>query len=132
VRGLPVLFALVVTAIALLVRRVALEGMRTRTVDTALSPDEVRALFADAAAGLGWRVWDEGPVVAQSTILAGVRQRIELETGRAGGRTQARVGVTRYDGQWVRWPRRPWPLRRRINRFLAALAAADPTLRVGD
>jgi hypothetical protein len=129
----PSLSGLTVAVVVVLLRRIAVEGLQPRTFDTALPPEAVRALFEQAAAGVGWRVRGDEPVVAQSPLMYGLPHRIQLDTEAAGERTRGRVGVTRYSGRPVwGWPRRPWPLQRRISRFLAALAAADPTLRVGE
>jgi hypothetical protein len=124
-------YALGFAALVILWVTATRRAIRARTVDTALPPAHVRQIFADAVTGMGWRIVDEGePLVAQSTILTGPRQRIVLHTGVAHGRTYAAAEVTWYDGRWIGMPRRPWTLQWRMDRFVREVERADPTANV--
>lgn len=105
--------------------------IRPRAVDTALSPETLRAVFARTVTGVGWRIVDEEgePLVAESWWLTGW-QRIGLSTARHGDRTRARVEVLSYSGQLFGMPRRPYTLGWRIDSFLGAVAERDPTAEV--
>jgi hypothetical protein len=125
------LYVVVVLAVAILLNTAARKGMRPRDVETTLSPDALRRIFASTVTGWGWRIVDDGnPIVAQSHIAFGIRQRIALATETTLGRTFARIEVVKYDGQWIGMPREPWTLRMRINTFLMAVRTKDPTARV--
>lgn len=107
------------------------KGFRPRSVDTALPPTHVRAIFADKVARLGWKIVDDdNPMVAQSGLLGGRRQQISLQlTHGSDGRVQARIAVPRF---WRKagMPYKAHTLRIRMNGFLSAVQANDPTSRI--
>jgi hypothetical protein len=107
-------------------------GMRSRTIETALSPEEVRQLFRQAVVTWSWNVEDDGnPLVARSSLLTGLyRQRIALRV-QPGEPTTAEVYVVTYDGQLLLpIPKRPHAVAWRIGSFVDAVRSADPGARV--
>ena len=127
-----VLILLSVVAVNLLYAEIAYRSLRSRDLDTALPPARLRELFAETVAGFGWRIVEDGdPYVAESGLLTLSYQRIGLTLEPlGGGRTEARVDVLRYSGQWlVPFPHRPHTIRWRINAFVRAVLAEDPTAR---
>jgi hypothetical protein len=126
-----VLWLLAVGALWVVSFIVARRSVRSRRVSTTLPPEVVRRLFVENVTGFGWRVAKDGnPLVAQSTLLAGRRQRVALTVRRDGDRTVAVVDVVRYAGQLTRVPVRPHTIRLRVAAFLRAVVAADPGARV--
>lgn len=107
------------------------KGFRPRVLDTALSPDQLRTLFADKVARLGWKMVDEdNPLVAQSGLLGGRRQQISLQLAPGeNGRIAARIAVPRF---WRKngMPYKAHTLRMRINAFLGAVRSADASVRI--
>lgn len=116
-------------AVAYGLTRVARRGIRPRGIDTALSREELRALFVRETRRLAWRVVDEGePLVVEAFWRLPVPERIELTTapGRRG-RTRAWVEVTSYVGREQGVALRASDIWWRLDAFLLALAERDPT-----
>lgn len=109
----------------------ALRGMRPRTVDTALSPDDVRLVFERSVVRGTWRLADSGePMVARSSWWwYGGRDRIALRARPGPGRTLATVEVVSYYG-WLGVPRNAGAVTRRLRWFVKEVRAKDPTARV--
>lgn len=122
---LPVVGFLVLAVLSVTAAR---RAIRPRSVDTALPPQVVRQIFVESVTGFGWRIVDDGdPLVAQSSLLAGPRQRITLTCRTANGRTDATAEVTWYEGRWIGMPQHPWTLQWRMRRFVRAVENEDPT-----
>ena len=127
-----VLILVLVVASQLVYAQIAYRSLRSRDLDTALPPARLRELFEETVAGFGWRIAERrNPFVAESRLFTGSYQRIGLTLEPlGGGRTEARVDVLRYSGQWlIPFPQRPHTIRWRINAFVRAVRAADPTAR---
>jgi hypothetical protein len=103
-----------------------MHGFRPRNVQTSLSPDQLRHIFRETVATTGWFVVDEGnPMVAQSPLLAGIRQQIALRVGENNGRTAARIEVIRYSKKVFGGATKAYTLRWRMNAFLSQVQRAD-------
>jgi hypothetical protein len=101
-------------------------GFRPRTVRTNLSVDQLRLIFEQTVSGKGWTIVDDGnPVVAQSGLLAGIRQQISLRAVPADTGSSAQIQVLRYSKKVFGGPTKAHTLRWRINAFLAAVQRAD-------
>lgn len=106
-------------------------GMRTRTVATTLDDESLRQIFVRHVAGSTWKIVADGePMVAQSPILAGIRQQIAMQLGddpAHPGRTVARVMVIRHSTKVFGGPTKAHTLRIRMNSFMRAVRKADPS-----
>jgi hypothetical protein len=103
-----------------------LRGFRPREVYTTLSAAQLRWIFNNTVAGHGWSVVDDGnPVVAQSTLLAGIRQQIALQIDDTGNRTRARIAVLRYSKKVFGGATKAYTLRWRINAFINEVQRTD-------
>lgn len=101
-------------------------GFRPRTVDTQLSADELREIFHDTVAGKGWSVVDDGnPMIAQSGLLAGIRQQIALEVTETDTGSRARIAVIRYSRKVLGGTTKAYTLRWRMNAFLNEVQRTD-------
>ncbi len=101
-------------------------GFRARTVDTRLPVEQLRTIFEQTVSGKGWAIVDYGnPIVAQSGLLAGIRQQIALTTRTTEHGTQARICVPRYSKKVFGGPTKAYTLRWRMGAFLSAVQAAD-------
>jgi hypothetical protein len=106
-------------------------GFRPRRVETRLSTDELRRIFADKVAGHGWSIVDDGnPMVAQSGLLAGIRQQIALSVTENGNRSVADVAVTRYSKKVFGGATKAFTLRLRMNAFLTHVQRVDASASV--
>lgn len=106
-------------------------GFRPRRVETSLTTQQLRTIFVEKVAGHGWSIVDDGePMVAQSGLLAGIRQQIALTVTENGGRTVANVAVTRYSKKVFGGATKAYTLRWRINAFLAQVQRADASASV--
>lgn len=102
------------------------KGFRPRTVDTRLSAEQLQRIFCDTVSGRGWYVVDDGnPMVAQSSLLAGIRQQIALRTVPTATGTKAHISVLRYSKKVLGGPTKAYTLRWRMNAFLDAVSRAD-------
>lgn len=128
--GIAVIGGLIALGIAY---QVALRrGMRPRLLATSLDDPTLRALFTRHVAGSTWKIVADGdPMVAQSPLIAGIRQQIAMELGEDGrypGSTAVRVTVKRYARKTLRGtPTKAHTLRIRMNAFVRAVQHADPT-----
>ena len=101
-------------------------GFRPRTVRTELSSDQLRLIFEQTVSGKGWTIVDDGnPIVAQSGLLAGIRQQIALTTAPVATGTNARIQVVRYSKKVLGGPTKAYTLRWRMSAFLAEVQRAD-------
>jgi len=106
-------------------------GIKPRRFVTTLGPHDVRSLFTDRVARTGWKIVDDGnPLVAQSSLVTGIRQQIGVEVARAAnGQTSVQVGpnriVTKYGV-----PKKGHTIRLRLNSFVGAVRAHDPFIDV--
>jgi hypothetical protein len=105
-------------------------AFRPRLVHTSLSDADLRAIFRDTVSGRGWSIIDDGnPMVAQSSVLTGVRQQIALhidstrDTDERG--SEAHIAVVRYSRKALRGTTKAHTLRWRMNAFLTAVRSAD-------
>jgi hypothetical protein len=106
-------------------------GFRPRRVETRLTADQLRGIFAEKVAGHGWTVVDDGnPMVAQSGLLAGIRQQIALSVTENGDRFVANVAVTRYSKKVLGGATKAYTLRWRINAFLTQVQRIDASASV--
>jgi hypothetical protein len=101
-------------------------GFRPRTVDTRLSIEELRDIFLTTVAGKGWSIVDDGnPMIAQSGLLAGIRQQIALDLEETEAGTRARIAVLRYSRKVFGGTTKAYTLRWRITAFLNEVQRAD-------
>lgn len=108
------------------------KSIRPRTVVTKLEAQQLRRIFGDKVATLGWKIVDDGnPMVAQSSLAAGIRQQISLKTEQDGERTKLVVAPTRTVKKVLGGaPTKAHTLRMRLNSFVSAVQSADPTAKV--
>jgi hypothetical protein len=104
------------------------KGLRTRTFESALPAEQLRLLFESKVASLGWKVVDhDNPMVAQSPLMAGVRQQIQLTMKRSNDRIQCEIKPVRIAVKGLaRTPTKAHTVRMRLNAFEAA-ARSRPT-----
>lgn len=101
-------------------------AFRPRLVRTRLSAADLRGIFRTTVSGRGWSIIDEGnPIVAQSSLLTGVRQQIALHIDPGDADTQAHIAVVRYSRRALRGTTKAHTLRWRMRAFLAAVRSAD-------
>lgn len=106
-------------------------ALRPRLVRTSLSAADLRGIFRDTVSGRGWSIIDDGnPMVAQSSLLTGVRQQIALHVDTADGDaadpgTEAHIAVVRYSRKALRGTTKAHTLRWRMTAFLTAVRSAD-------
>jgi hypothetical protein len=106
-------------------------GMRPRRVVTTLSARQLREIFRDTVGGAGWSIVDDGnPIIAQSSLLAGIRQQIALRIEERDGRTHANLAVIRYSKKVLGGATKAHTLRWRMSSFLTQVRAADSTASV--
>lgn len=108
------------------------KSIRPRTVVTKLEAQHLRRIFGDKVATLGWKIVDDGnPMVAQSSLAAGIRQQISLKTEQNGEGTKLVVAPTRTVKKVLGGaPTKAHTLRLRLNSFVSAVQSADPTAQV--
>lgn len=127
-----VIFILVVAGLFGLVTlysKFLLSGMATRVVTTGLPIEQIRNVFVQKVAGSTWKIVDDGnPMIAQSPLLAGIRQQIELEVGQNGGRNMARVMVLRWTEKYG-IPNKAYTLRMRLGPSSTRSSASTRVLR---
>jgi hypothetical protein len=103
-------------------------GIKPRTFETKLDPHQVRSIFVDRVAHTGWKIVDDGnPLVAQSSLAAGIRQQIGLTIRTENGQTMVHVGPHR----WVTKrgiPKKAHTLRIRMNSFVDSVRAHDANI----
>lgn len=106
-------------------------GIKPRMFSTTVEPERLRVLFEEKVARAGWKIIDDGnPMVAQSSLATGIRQQVALDLASpAGGPTRVRVGPNRWVTKWG-VPKKAHTIRMRLNSFVAAVQAADPTVDV--
>ena len=122
--GLLVIAALIGAVIAY--NKFKMNGMRPRELRTSLSVETVRGIFRETVAGKGWSVVDDGnPMVAQSSVLMGIRQQIALLVTEQDGVLHARIAVTRYAKKVLGGPTKAYTLRWRIDAFINAVQRTD-------
>jgi hypothetical protein len=101
-------------------------GFRPRDIETGLSSGELRQIFVNTVTGTGWSIVDQGnPMVAQSTLLAGIRQQIALHIDESGPRTRARIATVRYSKKVFGGATKAYTLRWRMNAFIGEVQRAD-------
>lgn len=128
-----ILFLVVVIAAAIGYNNFKLKGFRPRMVTTRLTGDQLRAIFRSTVAGTGWSIVDEGnPIVAQSGLLAGIRQQIALQVTETDRGTQCRIMVLRYSKKVLGGATKAYTLRWRINAFLNQVQRTDQGASVAD
>jgi hypothetical protein len=122
--GLLVLAALIGIAIAY--NSFKMHGFRPRRVETRLSAEQLREVFREKVGGFGWSIVDDGnPMVAQSGLLAGIRQQITLNVAETDGRTVANLAVTRYSKKVLGGATKAHTLRWRMNAFIGHIQRLD-------
>lgn len=99
-------------------------GIRPREFVSNHSAEQLRQLFTDKVAGMGWKVVDhDNPMVAQSPLLSGLRQQISLQMTREGNAIRCRIAPTRvWTKGWGQVPYKAHTLRMRLNAFERAAA----------
>lgn len=101
-------------------------GFRPRAVATRLSADQLRTIFRETVAGEDWSVIDDGnPIVAQSSLVTGVRQQIALHLDDGEHGAQAHIAAVRYSRNAFGRTAKASILRRRMNAFLTEVRRAD-------
>lgn len=101
-------------------------GFRPREIQTALRPQQLAEIFTRTVAGSGWKVVDGGnPMIAQSTLLAGIRQQIALFVDIGPNGTRARIAVLRYSKKVFGGATKAYTLRWRMSAFLAEVRRQD-------
>jgi hypothetical protein len=101
-------------------------GFRQREVTTQLSPDELAAIFEQKVCGMGWTIVDRGnPLMAQSSLIAGIRQQIALQWTDNGDHRVARIWVPRYSKKVLGGATKAYTLRMRMGGFLNEVRRRD-------
>jgi hypothetical protein len=101
-------------------------GFRPRNVTTRLSAAQLREIFRSTVAGKGWSIVDEGnPMIAQSSLLAGIRQQIVLHVEEHENTTTARIAVARYSKKVLGGATKAYTLRWRMEAFLGQVQRTD-------
>lgn len=101
-------------------------GFRPRQVTTHLSPSDLASIFEQKVCGMGWTIIDHGnPMVAQSSLVAGIRQQIALDVTDTGPTRTARIYVTRYSKKMSGGATKAYTLRMRMSGFLAEVQRRD-------
>lgn len=129
-----VLLFVVIIAIILglvyLYERFLLAGMATRVVVTTIPVHQIRDVFVRKVAGTSWKIVDDGnPMIAQSSLLTGIRQQIGLEVSQDGGRNTATIEVLRWTEKYG-LPSKGYTLRMRLGAFVNELQRLDPGAQV--
>ncbi len=102
------------------------KGIQPRRVVTKLSVDQLDAIFTQSVAGKGWKIVDDGnPMIAQSPLVTGIRQRIAMETVRHDDQTVAHIGPTRIVRKWYGTPTKGHTLRLRMDAFERRVKSMD-------
>ncbi len=108
-------------------------GIKPRSFETSLSAEQLRTIFTNKVARTGWKIVDDGnPIVAQSNLATGIRQQIglELHTNAATGKITARIAAHRWVSKRFGYPTKAHTMRIRINSFVEAARAAEPSILV--
>jgi hypothetical protein len=101
-------------------------GFRERQVTTQLSDEDLASVFEQKVCGMGWKIVDRGnPMVAQSSLAAGIRQQIALHVTDEGGHRVARIWVPRYSKKVFGGTTKAYTLRMRMNGFLNEVQRRD-------
>jgi hypothetical protein len=101
-------------------------GFRERQVTTQLSREQLASAFEDKVCGMGWRIVDTGnPIVAQSSLVAGIRQQIALHVSDEGDHRLARIWVPRYSQKVFGGTTKAHTLRMRMTSFLNEVQRRD-------
>jgi hypothetical protein len=101
-------------------------GFRAREVTTTLSVDDLTAAFEQKVCGMGWKVVDRGdPLIAQSSLAAGIRQQIALHVEDQGSQRLARIWVPRYSQKVFGGTTKAHTLRMRMSSFLNEVQRRD-------
>lgn len=102
------------------------KNIATRVVVTSLEPDQLRDIFVRRVAGNTWHIEDDGnPMVAQSSLVMGIRQQIGLGLSTApDGRAVATVSVMRWTTKRG-IPNKAHTLRMRLNSFVNEVQQRD-------
>lgn len=123
---LGVLFIVVLIAAAIGYNNFKVRGFRQREVTTQLPPQALAAIFEQKVCGMGWSMIDRGnPLVAQSTLLAGIRQQIALQVADNGSHRVARIWVPRYSKKLLGGATKAYTLRMRMSGFLSEVQRQD-------
>lgn len=124
VLGFLFLAALIAAAVAY--NNFKVRGFRQREVTTQLPPQALAAIFEQKVCGMGWAMVDRGnPLVAQSTLLAGIRQQIALQVSDNGSHRIARIWVPRYSRKLLGGATKAYTLRMRMSSFLNEVQRQD-------
>lgn len=104
-------------------------GIRPRQFTTRMSPEQVRSLFSDRVARTGWKIVDDGnPMVAQSSLVTGIRQQITLIVQRNDDDScTVRVGPQRWVTSWG-VPKKAHTIRLRLDSFVGAARSVDASI----
>ncbi|AUI58176.1 hypothetical protein [Amycolatopsis sp. BJA-103] len=106
-------------------------GFRPRRVETVLSGQQLRHVFKKKVARRGWSIADDGnPMIAQSALLAGIRQQISLRISEADGCTVGELAAILHEKKAFSDPAKAYSLRWRMNAFIAQVRRLDATAKV--
>ena len=105
-------------------------GISTRTFRTVLSEADIRSLFRNRVAKTGWKIVDDGnPMVAQSSLMTGIRQEIGLQVQNEEDHRRVIVGPERWVTSWG-VPKKGHTIRIRLNSFVEAVRQRDQSIDV--
>ena len=122
--GAIAFFAVLIFIVSMYYRWIR-KGLRPRTMTTSLTGDQLRTLFAQKVANLGWKVIDnDNPLIAQSPLIAGIRQQITCTMTKAGNSIRCDIRPTRVVKKWGNRPTKAHTLRMRLNAFENAVNSA--------
>lgn len=106
------------------------KGISMRAFKSRLSPDQLRQLFEDKVCRSGWKIVDDGnPMVAQSSLVTGVRQQIGLRITEEEGLSTVLVGPERWISSWG-VPKKGHTIRIRLNSFVESVRERDGSINV--
>ena len=101
-------------------------GVKPREFATQLSVEQVKQLFVQKVAHTGWKIIDDdNPMVAQSSMLSGIRQAISMQVTPHGDGLAVRIWVSRLSVKGLaRVPYKAHTIRMRMNAFENVVARA--------
>lgn len=103
-------------------------GIKPRVFKTRVPKTQLRDQFSEKVARAGWKIVDDGnPLIAQSSLITGIRQQIALELSEDGPVTTVRVGPQRWVTKWG-VPVKAHTIRLRLDSFVKAVREMDPAV----
>lgn len=107
------------------------KSIRPRRIQTHLSIDQLDSVFTNQVAGKGWKVVDDGnPMIAQSPLMTGIRQQIQMMVVDQGPTRSVVVEPIRIVRKRFGAPSKAHTLRFRMNSFAKKVSSMDQNAQV--